>query len=57
MKNLVLGIGSAVGGFILREAMNYFRIELMSIKGFLICLIVAIVYVTILSKVLDKLYS
>lgn len=51
MNNLILGIGSAVGGVIFKEIMNYFNIELVSAKGFIICLIVGIIYVAILSKI------
>ena len=52
MNNLVLGIGSAEGGIILREVMNYFNIELMSVKGFVICLITAIIYSLVLNSIL-----
>ena len=39
------------GGMILREVLNGFEIEVCSVKGFLICLVAAIVYIGIINLV------
>lgn len=37
------------GGMLLREVLNEFEIEICSVKGFLICLVAAIVYIGIIN--------
>ena len=50
----LVGITSLVGGIILREIMSCFGIELMSVKGFIICLVVAIIYSLIINSICNK---
>lgn len=42
------------GGMILREVLNGFEIEVCSVKGFLICLVVAIVYIGIINFIFKQ---
>ena len=39
------------GGMLLREVLNRLGIEVCSVKGFLICLVVAIVYIGIINLI------
>lgn len=43
------GFACLVGGMLLREVLNELEIELCSVKGILICLVAAIIYVEIIN--------
>lgn len=42
------------GGMILREVLNRFGIEVYSVKGFLICLVAAIIYIGIINLIFKQ---
>lgn len=47
MMEFLNGFVCLTGGMLLREVLNRFRIKVCSVKGFLICLVTAIVYIGI----------
>ncbi len=48
------GFACLAGGMLLREVLNGFGIEICSVKGFLICLVAAIVYIGIINLIFKQ---
>ena len=51
-KNGILnGFACLASGMLLREVLNGFGIKICSVKGFLICLVAAIVYIVVINLI------
>lgn len=48
------GFACLVSGMLLREVLNEFGIKICSVKGFLICLVAAIVYIVIINLIFNQ---
>lgn len=48
------GFACLAGGMILRKVLNGFGIKVCSVKGFLICLVAAILYIGIINLIFKK---
>lgn len=53
MMKYLICVASLVGGIVLRNVLDYFNIDVMSIKGFIICLLVGLAYVLVLNRLVD----
>ena len=48
------GFACLAGGMLLREVLNGFGIDVCSVKGSLICLVVAIVYIGVINLIFKQ---
>lgn len=53
MMKYLICVASLVGGIILRNVLDYFSIDIMSIEGIAFCLLVGLTYVLVLNRLDD----
>lgn len=53
MMKYLICVASLVGGIVLRNVLDCFNIDVMSIEGLIICLLVGLAYVLVLNRLVD----